>query len=181
MRWMRISSLEQFTPVGLIAAGILIGAGSPVIKKSLRGLAVLTTKGILTLADSLKESGDQLNNNWQQLVAEAREQQTSKFNLRDHLHTAGVTAVRGGLCAADEVQGMINQAREKISLYVEEARRELEKSVEQTGSMQKPVEQSESMCNCTDSNCGKDKENTEENYEPHIEEHNFDDAKKYKN
>ena len=180
MRWMRISSLEQFTPIGLIATGILIGAGSPVIKKGLRGLAVLTTKGILNVTDNLKETGEQLTDNWRQLVTEARDQrEICKLNLKEQLHIAGVTAVKGGLNVADELQGIVNQAKGTINMYVEEARRELEKSVNQTTYAQTASEENEPVCHC--SNSDQDNHESKANYDLSDDDHEYDNAKNYKN
>ena len=182
MRWMRVSSLEQFTPIGLIATGILIGATSPMIKKSLRGLAVLTTKGIITLTDNLMETGEQLSDNWKQLVTEAREQrEISKFNFKEHMHVAGVTAVRGGMNVADELQGIVNNAKEKINLYVEEARREMEKSADQTTCGCTASGDTDPVCHCSNTDNNNDNHELKANYDLYSEEHEIDDGKNYKN
>ena len=153
MRWMRWGVLEEISPLGLLATGLVIGAGTPVIKKGLRSLAVFTAKGILTVSDSLKETGEQASRNYQQLVLEAREQQEiNKCNIREHLHTAGITAVKGGLTVADEIQEVINTAKEKLNKYVEEARQDLKKTVMQVTVPEAEKEETLQTCHCSNEN-----------------------------
>ncbi len=58
MKWLLLNPLRTFPPLGLVAVGALAGAaGMPLIKKTARGVAVLTAKGVLSVKECMQEKG----------------------------------------------------------------------------------------------------------------------------
>ena len=74
MNIMRLGSriLGNSAPVALIATGAAIAVAFPPVRRSLRAVAVVTTRGALALADGVKQLGDQIKDSTADIVAEAR-------------------------------------------------------------------------------------------------------------
>ena len=75
MQWLRSEALRPLTelsPAGMLAAGFVLGVGSPTIRRGLRGLAIGVTKGILSIGEQFREAGEKVSEDLQDLMEEAR-------------------------------------------------------------------------------------------------------------
>ncbi|MDF9408869.1 MAG: hypothetical protein A4E52_01070 [Pelotomaculum sp. PtaB.Bin013] len=96
MKWLLASPLRTLSPLGLLAVGAVVGiAGVPVLKKTVRGLAVLTVKSAFTVNDMVNDAGDSLKDAWGKMVESARtmqERMEQKLPDESHPQAAGPVA-----------------------------------------------------------------------------------------
>lgn len=135
MNIMRLGSrfIESSSPVALIATGAAIAVAFPPVRKGLRSVAVLTTRGALALADSVRGLGNQIKESTADIVSEAREidnaPQEAIADTMDCLkHTAkkqgrrvAVATAAGALALSDKAKSL----RKKFNDVVDEARADL--------------------------------------------------------
>lgn len=70
--WFLTNSFRTLSPLGLVAVGAVAGAvGVPVIRKTLRGLALITVKGAMSAGDAVRKAGGSLGKSWEEMVREA--------------------------------------------------------------------------------------------------------------
>lgn len=71
--WFWTNYFRTLSPVGLVAAGAVAGVvGVPVLKKTLRGLAVLTIKGAMAAGDAVRKAGGSVGRSWEEMVEEVK-------------------------------------------------------------------------------------------------------------
>ncbi|MCF8010215.1 MAG: hypothetical protein K9L17_03950 [Clostridiales bacterium] len=104
-------------PLGYLAAGTLIGAGIPFIKRRVRGLALLTAEGTLTVNEKVRSTGKQMSEGWNNLVQEIRSKQenrpeTFEFDKRNY--------------AGTNVEDELEQTKKELAKLFEETREELQ-------------------------------------------------------
>lgn len=127
MRWLRLGVLEGVSPLGVLVAGLAIGTvGLPVLKKGLRALTLVTAKGVVTVADQVKDAGEKLGQEWNQVVTEVGTQREKRrAAVRAGLHGAGVGVIKTGIGLAEQAKGKIEGIKEEWRELVEEARSDL--------------------------------------------------------
>lgn len=118
MRWLSWEPLMEISPVGLLAAGVVLGAGSPAIKSGLRGLAVGATKGILSISNQLKETGEKINEDWQDMVAEA------KASL-EPMRQGNAEVIPLARDTEHQILESINAIKKEFTNFMDETRQEL--------------------------------------------------------
>ncbi|RJQ24890.1 MAG: hypothetical protein C4589_12095 [Peptococcaceae bacterium] len=108
-------------------AGVLVGtAGLPLVRRSLRGLAVSAVKGALVLGDGAKELSRKVNNSWAELVEEVKREQTDEEGgVQQKARRAEVELIKKGIDVADQVKGNIGRVKGKVSSLIEEAKKDL--------------------------------------------------------
>jgi F0F1-type ATP synthase membrane subunit b/b' len=135
-----------------LAAGVFVG---PVLRKGVRGLLVQSTKMVLVASDQVREIGNKIGEDVNELMAEARAKAAEERTplIAKKVHTATVAAVGTGLAAADRVRKVTDGFKERFTDLVDEARqqssaetRETRKTAEtgkittETGEITTPVE-----------------------------------------
>ncbi|MEW6698479.1 MAG: hypothetical protein ACOY35_01500 [Bacillota bacterium] len=107
MSWLLLNPLRTLPPIGLVAVGAVVGAaGVPVVKKVARNLAVTAVRGILTVSDAVKETGESLTRSWEQMAQEARKQQAE---MEQSMHTGKTTeSVFDMVEPKDDIQDLTN-------------------------------------------------------------------------
>lgn len=97
MRWLLANPLKTLPPLGLVAVGALVGTvGIPVLKKTARGLAVLTVKGALAVRNVVKDAGGVVNRGWEDLVEQAKAEQVKTAGRRPAEPAPVVEHISGG-------------------------------------------------------------------------------------
>ncbi len=128
MNIMRLGSrvIESSSPVALIATGAAIAVAFPPVRRGLRSAAVLTTRGALALADSVKELGVQIKESTADIVSEARDidntPQEAIAGTMDCLkHTAkkqgrrvAVATAAGALALSDKAKSLRNNFKDVV-------------------------------------------------------------------
>lgn len=73
MYWMMFNPLRTLPPIGLVAVGALAGVvGVPILKKTARSLAVLTVRSAMSVSDMVKDTGNTMSKEWNEMSREAR-------------------------------------------------------------------------------------------------------------
>lgn len=123
--------LERSSPAALLIGGAALALTVPTVRRGLRATAVLATRGVLTVADRVRDLGTTVQDTAESLVAEAREPMPARATIRDrwdtfrerakrrHHHLA--VAAAGGYLAAKE---RVDSLRDTMEDIVEEARQE---------------------------------------------------------
>jgi hypothetical protein len=135
MNIMRLGSrfIESSSPVALIATGAAIAVAFPPVRKGLRSVAVLTTRGALALADSIRGLGYQIKESTANIVSEARDidntpQEAISETMDCLKHTArkqgrrvAVATAAGALVLSDKAKSL----RKNFKDVVDEAKADL--------------------------------------------------------
>lgn len=126
MKWLKWGALGELSPMGVLVAGLAIGTvGMPVLKKGLRALVYATTKGVVAVAGQVKDAGEKLGQDWQQIVTEVEaEREKKREAVRTGLRGAGVGLIRTGIGISDQARSKIEGIKEEWKGLVEEARAE---------------------------------------------------------
>jgi hypothetical protein len=104
--------LQRTSPWGLIAAGVALAVTLPPVRKGLRCAAIVTTRGILTVADQAREFAANLQEQAEDIVAEARYGDECDMQerwddvldtARDYHRDLAVSAATAGLAVSEHV------------------------------------------------------------------------------
>lgn len=122
LRW-GTNMIEGASPAGLIIAGAMLAVAFPPVRKTLRGAAVMATRGVLTAADTVKDSVAMMRGEVQDMVAEARGPLAGAAaatptdgrrlirGVRRRGRRMAVTAAAGALAMREGLQDIIAEAR----------------------------------------------------------------------
>lgn len=138
MNIMRLGTrfLNNSSPLTLLATGAAIAIAFPPVRRGLRSAAILTTRGALAVADSVKELGDKIKENTADIVAEARDYSASpqdtlsetvdciKDTVKNQGRRVAVATTAGALALSDKAK----RIRSNFKDVVEEARANLAES-----------------------------------------------------
>ena len=73
MRWLLTNPLQTLSPLGLVAVGTVVGiVGVPALKKTVRGIAVMTVRGALAINDVIKGTRESASQNLDKIMQEVR-------------------------------------------------------------------------------------------------------------
>ncbi|CUH97772.1 hypothetical protein P22_3916 [Propionispora sp. 2/2-37] len=136
MNFMRLGTrfLNNSSPLTLLATGAVIAIAFPPVRRGLRSAAVMTTRGALALADSVKEVGDRIKESTADIVSEARDYSDSpqetfsetvdciKDTVKNQSRRVVVATTAGALALSDKAKRL----RRNFKDVVEEARANLE-------------------------------------------------------
>jgi len=140
LNWIRTGMRMMYgtSPLGLIAIGGLLAVTlTPTAKKAARRAAVVTTKGVLTIAGASSNMANKVKENMNSIVEEATEQaNTNKVdNLKNKMmvrnRAMAVGATKGVLKVTGTVSNMRNKVKSHMAELVEEARKN-ENTTQQT-------------------------------------------------
>ena len=121
---MRLGSrfIESSSPVALIATGAAIAVAFPPVRKGIRSVAVLTTRGALALADSVRGLGAQIKESTAGIVSEARDiDNTSQEAIADTMdcfkkqgRRVAVATATGALALSDKAKSLRKNFRDVV-------------------------------------------------------------------
>lgn len=115
MKWLRLGILEELSPLGLLAAGLAVGAvTTPAVRKGLRGIAVGLVKGALAISEEARETSSNARQGWSQLVEEVKQERQVSDEKKGLLHGTGLGLVKA-----------VEEIREGVGTLVAEAKNEL--------------------------------------------------------
>jgi len=119
--------LKGFSPWGLLIAGAVVGTvGLPVVRKGARSLAVHTVKGVLAVSEGAKGLSQKMNQEWMELVHEAKaDAESKKDNCRERIHRLEVESVKKGMHLAERARDGFGNIKERFGDLVEEARADM--------------------------------------------------------
>ncbi len=73
MRWLVARPLQTLSPLGLVAVGTVVGiVGVPALKKTARGIAVMTVRGALAINDVMKGTRNSVSQGFNDIMQEVR-------------------------------------------------------------------------------------------------------------
>ena len=122
--------LNNSSPLTLLAAGAAIAVAFPPVRRGFRAVAVMTARGALAVADSVKDLGGKLKESTADIVAEARDYSGSpqdtlsetidciKDTVRHQGRRVAVATTAGALTLSDRAR----KIRRNFKDVVEEAR-----------------------------------------------------------
>jgi hypothetical protein len=123
--------LQRTSPWTLLAAGAALAITLPPVRKGLRCAAVVTARGLLTVADSARELTADLREKLEDIAAEARSEEACKLtdDWEDTFETAktyprnlAVSAAAAGLAVSEHVGEHAKIAKEHMQGIMTEAK-----------------------------------------------------------
>ncbi len=117
MKLLRNVGFGEISPSGVMVIGVILAvAGLPVVKKAVRGIAVSTVGAVMAAQDFIKNTGDNINREWQSVLDEARLQKRGDGKaVKEHLFDAGIGLAEASLAMADRAKDKISSIKENIS------------------------------------------------------------------
>ena len=130
MNIMRFGSrvIESSSPFALLATGAALAAAFPPVRRTLRSAAVLTTRGALSITDSVKQLGNQIKINTSGIIAEAREARPLaqggavsetlgcfKDSIKNQSRQLAVATTASALTLSDKAKSLKNDFKEVIA------------------------------------------------------------------
>lgn len=123
LRW-GANVVEVSSPAGLIVAGAMLAVAFPPVRKTLRGAAVMATRGVLKAADAVKDSTAMIREGLKDMVAEARgplaggaaeptrDGRRIIRGIRRHGRRLAITAAAGALAVHEGLHAIVAEARD---------------------------------------------------------------------
>lgn len=140
LRW-GANMIENASPAGLILAGTAVALTSPPIRKQLRSVAVMATRGVLMAADTLQSTAATLREGVEDIVAEARVPAEASTGdtvqdcnlmqaVKNHGRQLATTAVAGALAVREGLNSIVEEAKEERQAASQEEMNEMPSSLE---------------------------------------------------
>jgi hypothetical protein len=124
--------LQGASPAGLLVGGTVMFLGFPVLRKGLRTLAVVVTRGVLSITDKAKEITAVSRESMEDIVREAKNADTNcpgcpdftenMADLKAGSRRLAVAATVGVLNASDKAKSLYKDASEQVKNIVDEAK-----------------------------------------------------------
>jgi len=124
--------LSRTSPVGIILGGTALALTVPPLRRGLRTVAVLATRGVLSISDEAKRVTKISRENMEDMINEAKDSDTccpscsdfteSVADLRTGPHRLAVAATMGALTVSDKAKSLYKDASQKMKNIVEEAK-----------------------------------------------------------
>lgn len=124
--------LSRASPVGIILGGTALALTVPPLRRGLRTVAVVATRGVLSIADEAKRVTAVSRENMESIINEAKDPDTccpscadfteSVTDLKTGPHRLAVAATMGALTVSDKAKSLYKDASQKMKNIVDEAK-----------------------------------------------------------
>lgn len=130
IRW-GANAIEGVSPTSVLLAGTALALTFPPVRSSLRFAAVMATRGVLTVADTLQNTVTTLRDGMDTIVAEAKipTKKSPSNIIGDECTIAKAVKKQGRRLATSAVSGVLNVSGE-LQNIVEEARGKQESAIQ---------------------------------------------------
>jgi len=124
--------LSNASPVGIILGGTALAMAVPPLRQGLRSVAVVATRGVLSIADEAKRVTAVSRESMEDMINEAKDPDTcfpsctdfkeSVADLKTQPRRLAVAATMGALTVSDKAKSLYKDASEQIKNIVDEAK-----------------------------------------------------------
>lgn len=111
--------MSRISPAGMLLAGGAAVLAFPAVRHGLRSAAVMTTRGVLAVTDTLQSTAASVREGMEDIVAEARaaseEERTFMTTARAHGRRMAINAAAGAMAVREGLRDIVEAAREARS------------------------------------------------------------------
>lgn len=117
--------MSRMSPAGMLLVGGAAVLAFPAVRYGLRSAAVMTTRGMLAITDSLQSATASMREGMEDIVAEARtaseEQRTFMSTARTHGRRMAINAAAGAIAVREGLRNIVEEARDARATTAEES------------------------------------------------------------
>ncbi len=114
-----VGRMSRMSPAGMLLVGGAAIFAFPAVRHGLRSAAVMTTRGVLAVADTLQGTAASMREGVEDIVAEARaaseEQRTFLETAKAHGRRAAINAAAGAMAVREGLRNIVEEARTTAS------------------------------------------------------------------
>jgi hypothetical protein len=111
-----VGRMSRMSPAGILFVGGAAVLAFPAVRHGLRSAAVVTTRGVLAVTDTLQSTAAMMREGMEDIVAEARaaseEQRTLMGTARTHGRRMAINAAAGALAVREGLRNIVEEAKE---------------------------------------------------------------------
>jgi hypothetical protein len=117
--------MSRMSPAGMLLVGGAAVLAFPAVRHGLRSAAVMTTRSVLAVADTLQSTAASIREGMEDIVAEARaaseEQRDFMASARDHGRRMAINAAAGAMAVREGLRDIVEAAKEARATASEES------------------------------------------------------------